>query len=88
VLCHQPSWREDNKITDCLARIICLTGKHCKDTGVRVVITNRSDGVVQGQIIFIGTVVSVPGNDIEGGVVLRVLEELSSELALDSPCII
>mmetsp|Transcript_41923 Transcript_41923/g.64167 ORF Transcript_41923/g.64167 Transcript_41923/m.64167 type:complete len:311 (-) Transcript_41923:207-1139(-) len=88
ILSNQPSRREDHEIADGLPRLISLAGQHSENRRVGMIVTNGADCVVQVQVILVRAVVSVPGNDIEGRVVLLILEELASILALDIPCVV
>lgn len=49
---------------------------------------NRTDIDKLGQIVFVGHIVSVPGDHIEGTGVLATLEELASELVYNLPLVV
>lgn len=88
VLSYQPSRREYDKITGCLAWILSLCCQNCEDGRVWVVVRNRANSIKLFQVILIGSVVSMPSHYIKGRVMLFILEELALELIDNSPLII
>lgn len=62
---HHPAWWEDHEIE---IRQAVNTGRRCQHSEnrrVRVVETDRADGVETAQVVLVGDVVAVPGHDVE-----------------------
>lgn len=86
VFCHEPAGRENYKVGDCGS---WSGGGGCEDgedAGVRVVVGDGADGVEAGEVVFVGVVEAVPGDDVEGGVCLCSCEEAAGEFGKDGVC--
>ena len=94
ILLRKPAWWEDDKV-DVGCAFFC--GRSCKygeDRRVGVVKGDRSDRRVMSQVVLIGCVVSVPGNDVQGRVIdFRAMEfsapfhsDTASFVAILEPC--
>lgn len=83
VLGDQPARREDDDVRDGGAGVVGGAGEDCVDGRVGVVEGDGADGVEAAQVVFVGVVVAVPGDDVEGGVALARGEEGVVELAVE-----
>lgn len=81
VLSYQPAGREDDKVCNGCSGVIGGAGENGVDGGIGVVEGNGANGVEAAQVVLVGVVVSVPGDDVEGGVVLAGGEEGVIEFA-------
>lgn len=75
VLADEPARREDDKVGHGGARDGRRRREHREDGRVRVVVGNCADGVEAAQVVLVGVVVAVPGDDVKGRVCLAGLEE-------------
>ena len=69
ILRHQPAIREDHEVDIGGARRLGGRGQHGEDRGVGMVEQDRPDRGEAAQIVFVGRVVAVPGDDIERRVI-------------------
>lgn len=81
----QPARREDDEICDCSAVHCAGTREHCKDGRVGVVVRDGADRAEAIQVVFVGIIVSVPGDDVVWRMVLLKLEELTQKLVHNDP---
>lgn len=84
----EPAWGEDYKVGDGGAGDAAGGGEDGEDGGVRVVVGDCADGVEAAQIVFVGVVVAVPGDDVKGGMRLRGGEVVIVELDRDGVVIL
>ncbi len=67
---HEPTRREDNEIGDGGPDVVGWSGQDGEDRRVGMVEGDGADGVEAAEVVFIGVVVAVPGDDVEGSVEL------------------
>ena len=80
ILRAQPAGWEDNEVGDRGPGALAGGGENGEDTGVRVVVRDRTDGVEAREGVLVRVVGAVPGDDVEGGVILGHAEEAFVEL--------
>ncbi|KAG0773075.1 hypothetical protein G6F22_015190 [Rhizopus arrhizus] len=80
VLCHQPARREDREVHVAGARCVAGRMQHQEDRRVRVVVTDRADGVEAAQIVAVRRVVAVPGHHVQRRMVDRCAPQAAFEL--------
>ena len=80
----EPTGWEDDEVGDCGARVVGGAGEDGEDGRVGMVVGDAADGVEAAEVVFIGIVCSVPGDDVERSVVLEGGEEAFIEFADDS----
>ena len=78
-LLYNPSWREDNEISNSDTRTCTLTGENSEDGWIQVIEGDRIDDTVIFKVVFVRDVVSMPCNNIEWCVVLLRGEQLALE---------
>ena len=81
----QPARRENDKVCDGGARHGRRRREHRVDGGIRVVEGDGAQRVEAREVVLVRVVCAVPGDDVEGGVILRGGEEVARELAQDGP---
>ena len=81
VLGDQPAGREDDKVGDGSANMVRGTGQNSEDGGVGVVERDGSNNVESAQVVLERVIVAVPGDNVEGSVVLARREERVVKLA-------
>ena len=77
ILSNQPSGWEDHEVESGLSWVVGLDRHDREDRRIWVVERDRAHRVEPVQIILVGDVVTVPGNDIERTTVLCALERTS-----------
>jgi hypothetical protein len=82
---HIPAGAEDEEVGEGRRGIARGCCEDAEDGGVDVVDADGADVDELGEVVFVGHVISVPGDYIEGAVVLGRLEELAAELVGDFP---
>lgn len=80
-----PSRAEDQKVCQGGGRIATRGCQDAEDARIDVVDGDGAHVDELGQIVLVRDVVAVPGDDVEGAVVLRRLEKLAAELVDDFP---
>lgn len=75
VLADEPARREDDKVGHGGAGHGRRRRQHREDGRVRVVVGDCADGVEAAQVVLVGVVVALPGDDVKGRVCLARLEE-------------
>lgn len=86
VFCDEPAGRENHKVGDCGSR---GGGGGCEDgedAGIRMVVGDGADSVEAGEVVFVGVVEAVPGDDVEGGVCLCGCEEAAGKFGKEGVC--
>jgi hypothetical protein len=82
---HVPAGAEDEKVCEGRGGV---AGGGCQDAEDGRVDVVDGDGAYVyelGQVVFVGDVVAVPGDDVKGRVVLGRFEEFSAQLVDDFP---
>lgn len=79
VLGDEPARREDDEVGDGGARVVGGRRQDGEDARVRVVVGDGADRVEAPEVVLVGIVVAVPGDDVEGRVVLPRGEESAGE---------
>ena len=77
ILSNQPSGWEDHEVESGLSWVVGLDRHDCEDRRIWMVERDRPHRVEPVQIILVGDVVTVPGNDIERTTVLCALKRTS-----------
>lgn len=80
-----PARREDEEVGERRVEVARLGREHAEDGRVDVVDRDGADIDEFRQVVLVRNVVPVPGDDVEGAVVLCALEELAAELVHDLP---
>lgn len=75
VLTDQPARWEDDEVGHGGARNGRWRREHCEDGRVWVVVGDGANGVEAAQVVLVGVVVALPGDNVEGRVGLASLEE-------------
>jgi len=83
MLGNKPSWRKDNKIANCLSRIVWLNSQNCKNRWIGMIKRDTSNSIKLLKIILIRNVVSVPWDDIKDWMFHLGRKELSIEFVDD-----
>lgn len=81
----QPAGREDDKVGDGSANVVRGTGQNSEDGGVGVVERDGSNNVESAQVVLERVIVAVPGDNVEGSVILARREERVVKLAEQLP---
>lgn len=66
---HHPAWRKEDEVHVCGSGDFAWRGEDGENAGIRVVETYGVDRVEAGKIVFVGSVIAVPGDNIERGVI-------------------
>lgn len=86
-LCDQPTWWEDDKVSNGGSLSRGWSSEDGEDRWIWVVVANGADGVEATEIVLVWVVVSVPCDNVEWSVLLLGSEELAIELGEDGPVI-
>lgn len=84
VLGHEPAGREDDKVSNGGSDMVRWSSEDGKYGWIRVVEGDGSDGVEAAEVVLVRVVVTVPGDDVEGSVVLSGRKEGVVEFAQDA----
>ena len=79
VLGHEPTRWENHEIRDGGAGVVRLGGQHRENGWVRMIVADGADGAEARQVVLVGVICAMPGNDVEGRVGLRGREEAPVE---------
>lgn len=85
VFLHQPAGREDDKVSDGGADVVGLRCQDRVDAGIGVVEGDAADDAEAAQVVFVGVVQAVPGDDVKGRVVLLGRVQVACEFGGQSP---
>ena len=72
----EPARREDDEVGDRGAGMVRGASEHSEDAGVGVVIGDAADSGEAAEVVFVGVVEAMPGDDVEGSVILGGGEEV------------
>lgn len=86
ILHDEPPWRDDREVYD---RVSGLTvgrcGENSEDAGVRMVVKDAAEDAEASEIVFEGIICTMPGCDVEGGVILLACVETAGKFGDDCP---
>lgn len=81
----EPAGRDGCEIDGVSRLAVGGGGENGEDAGIRVVVEDAADDAEAREIIFVGVVGTVPGSDVEGGVVLLAGVESACEFGYHRP---
>lgn len=79
---HEPTGREDDKVSDSSAHMVGRASENGKNGGIGMIVRYCSNGVESPQVVLVRVVVAMPSDDVKRGVVLTCCKESIVEFAV------
>lgn len=80
IFCDHPSWWKDSKIAHSNSGFVGRTSENRENRGIRMIEADAIHSIKMIQIIFVGSVVSMPGHNVIGRMRESGLVKFATEL--------